>query len=52
MARNMYGATSADFTITSGGRVIPGAVLTLWSARTGGTNLATARFAAALLTRT
>ena len=31
MARNMYGATSADFTITSGGRVIPGAVLTLWT---------------------
>ena len=37
MARNMYGATSADFTITSGGRVISGAVLTLWTARTGGT---------------
>jgi hypothetical protein len=35
----MYGATSADFTITSGGRVIPGAVLTLWSARTGGTQI-------------
>lgn len=39
MARNMYGATSADFTITSGGRVIPGAVLTLWTARTGGTQI-------------
>ena len=36
MARNMYGATSADFTLTSGGRVVPGSVLTLWSARTGG----------------
>jgi hypothetical protein len=35
----MYGATSADFTITSGGRVIPGAVLTLWTARTGGTQI-------------
>ena len=33
----MYGATSADFTIASGGRVISGAVLTLWTARTGGT---------------
>ena len=39
MSRNMYGATSADFTITSGGRVIPGAVLTLWTARTGGTQI-------------
>ena len=39
MTRNMYGATSADFTITSGGRVIPGAVLTLWTARTGGTQI-------------
>ena len=39
VARNMYGATSADFTITSGGRVIPGAVLTLWTARTGGTQI-------------
>ena len=39
MARNMYGATSADFTITSGGRVIPGAELTLWTARTGGTQI-------------
>ena len=36
MARNMYGATSADFTLTSGGRVVPGAELTLWTARTGG----------------
>jgi hypothetical protein len=35
----MYGATSADFTLTAGGRVIPGAVLTLWSARTGGTQI-------------
>lgn len=39
MARNMYGATSADFTLTSGGRVIPGAELTLWTARTGGTQI-------------
>ncbi|MEZ5119651.1 MAG: hypothetical protein R2686_07085 [Candidatus Nanopelagicales bacterium] len=39
MARNMYGATSADFTITSGGRVIPGTVLTIWDARTGGTQI-------------
>lgn len=39
MARNMYGATSADFTLTSGGRVVPGAVLTLWTARTGGTQV-------------
>ena len=39
MARNMYGATSADFTLTSGGRVVPGSVLTIWSARTGGTQI-------------
>ena len=39
MARNMYGATSADFTLTSGGRVVPGAPLTIWSARTGGTQI-------------
>lgn len=39
MARNMYGATSADFTLTAGGRIVPGAVLTLWSARTGGTQI-------------
>ena len=39
MARNMYGATSADFTLTSGGRPVPGAVLTIWSARTGGTQI-------------
>lgn len=39
MARNLYGATSADFTLTSGGRVVPGAVLTIWSARTGGTQI-------------
>lgn len=39
MARNMYGATSADFTLTAGGRVIPGATLTVWSARTGGTQV-------------
>ena len=39
MARNMYGATSADFTLTSGGRVVPGAELTLWTARTGGTQI-------------
>lgn len=39
MARNMYGATSADFTLTSGGRVVPGATLTIWSARTGGTQI-------------
>jgi hypothetical protein len=35
----MYGATSADFTLTSGGRVVPGATLTIWSARTGGTQI-------------
>jgi len=39
VARNMYGATSADFTLTSGGRVVPGATLTIWSARTGGTQI-------------
>ena len=39
MARNMYGATSADFTLTAGGRVVPGAVLTVWTARTGGTQV-------------
>ena len=39
MVRNMYGATSADFTLTSGGRVVPGSVLTIWSARTGGTQI-------------
>jgi hypothetical protein len=37
VARNLYGATSADFTLTSGGRVVPGATMTIWSARTGGT---------------
>ena len=39
MARNMYGATSADFTLTAGGRVVPGTTLTVWSARTGGTQV-------------
>ena len=39
MARNMYGATSADFTLTAAGRVVPGAVLTVWTARTGGTQV-------------
>ena len=39
MARNMYGATSADFTLTSGGRPIPNQTLTLWTARTGGTQI-------------
>jgi len=39
VARNMYGATSADFTLTSGGRVVPGAELTIWTARTGGTQI-------------
>ena len=39
MARNMYGATSADFTLTAGGRVVPGATLTVWDARTGGTQV-------------
>src|SRR5574343_806559 len=39
MARNMYGATSADFTVTAAGRVVPGAVLTVWTARTGGTQV-------------
>ena len=31
MARNMYGATPDAFTITSGGRVIPGAELDVWT---------------------
>ena len=39
MARQMYGATSADFTLTAGGRVVPGATLTVWTARTGGTQV-------------
>ena len=39
MSRNMYGATSADFTLTSGGRPVPGAELTIWDARTGGTQI-------------
>jgi len=39
VARNMYGATSADFTLTSGGRPVPGAELTIWDARTGGTQI-------------
>jgi hypothetical protein len=39
VARNLYGATSADFTLTSGGRVVPGATMTLWTARTGGTQI-------------
>src|SRR5574343_767248 len=39
MARAFYGCTSADFTLTAGGRLSPGAVLTLWTARTGGTRI-------------
>lgn len=39
MARALYGCTSADFTLTAGGRLSPGAVLTLWTARTGGTRI-------------
>src|SRR5574343_505474 len=39
MARAFYGCTSADYTLTAGGRLSPGAVLTLWTARTGGTRI-------------
>jgi hypothetical protein len=39
MARNLYGCTSADFTLTSGGRVVAGATATVWTARTGGTQI-------------
>jgi microcystin-dependent protein len=39
VARNLYGATSADFTLTSGGRIVPGATMTIWSERTGGTQI-------------
>ena len=38
MARNMYGATSDAFTWAAG-RVIPGAELEVWDARTGGTQI-------------
>ena len=37
MARNLYGCTSADFTLTESGRVVAGATATVWTARTGGT---------------
>ena len=37
--RNLYGCTTADFTLTEGGRVVAGAVLTVWSARVGGTQI-------------
>lgn len=39
MARNLYGCTSADFTLTESGRVVAGATATVWSARTGGTQI-------------
>ena len=39
MARNLYGCTSADFTLTESGRVVAGATATVWTARTGGTQI-------------
>ncbi len=39
MSRNMYGATSADFTVTAGGRPVPSVELTIWDARIGGTQI-------------
>ena len=39
MARNLYGCTSADFTLTESGRVVAGATATVWTARTGGTQV-------------
>ena len=39
MARNLYGCTSADFTLTESGRVVASATATVWTARTGGTQI-------------
>jgi len=39
MARLLYGCTAADYTITSGGRVIPNTELTVWDAIEGGTQI-------------
>lgn len=39
MARLLYGCTAADYTTTSGGRVVPNAELTVWDAIEGGTQI-------------
>src|SRR5574343_169273 len=39
MARLLYGNSPADFTITPTGRLLPGSVLTVWTAVTGGTQV-------------
>ena len=39
MARLLYGATSGDYTMTAGGRVIPNAPVEIWDAIEGGTQI-------------
>ena len=39
MARLLYGATSGDYTMTSGGRVIPNAPVEIWDAIEGGNQI-------------
>jgi len=39
MARLLYGATSGDYTMTAGGRVIPNAEIEIWDAIEGGTQI-------------
>lgn len=39
MARLLYGATSGDYTMTAGGRVIPNAEIEIWDAIEGGTQV-------------
>lgn len=39
MARLLYGGSPADFTTDGGGRIVPNVALTVWTARTGGTEV-------------
>ena len=39
MARLLYGGTPADFAVSTSGLPVSGAVLEVWSARTGGTQI-------------
>lgn len=39
MARSLYGATPADVTFSSAGGLAPGASVTVWTAREGGTRI-------------
>lgn len=39
MARMLYGGSPADFTTDGTGRIVPNAALTVWTARTGGTEV-------------